>query len=163
MKKPYIKVTKDDTQDILNNIKKLAETKVMVGIPQAENTRENSGPIGNAALLFINNYGSPANNIPARPVMELGLKKATPKIIEGFKAIGRAAVNKNSAVIGQLYDRIGIIASTSVKDVIDSQEGIQGPAPSTLLARLYNGFSGTKSLIVTGQLRNAITWVLRKK
>ncbi|MFI5416190.1 MAG: hypothetical protein ACHQXJ_02430, partial [Nitrososphaerales archaeon] len=62
------------------------------------------------------------------------------------------------------YERAGIIAANACKKVINDQEGLKPPAPATLKARKYitaSGFKGTKSLLVTGQVRNAITYVVK--
>ena len=56
----------------------------------------------------------------------------------------------------------GKIGRGEIEQPVPDQEGFPGPAESTLAAREAVGFKGTKSLIVTGQLRNAITFVVRE-
>lgn len=160
--KPTLKVTKDFTKEMLAALKQLPKKETLVGIPSAENARED-GPIGNAAILFINEYGSPAQNIPARPVMAIGLAKVQNLIIEEFKKCAEAALTKGGGVYDKYFVRIGIIASSSIKNVIDSQDGIVGPSEATLAARESKGFMGTKALLVSGQLRNSITYAIRGK
>lgn len=161
--KPTLKVTKDFTKQFNEIVKKFRHDEVLVGIPEEESPRESDSPIGNAALLAINNFGSPANNIPPRPVMSIGIKNAQKEIAEQFKKACVAALSKGFSAVDQFYSRAGIIASTSIKKVINDQEGIDKPSEATLVARKYLGFPGTKALIVTGQMRNAITYVLRGK
>ncbi len=140
MSKPSLKVTSDFQEDFNRVIKEFKNDEVLVGIPEdtSERNEEDPGAITNAALLAINEYGSPANNIPPRPVL------AADALFQG-------------------YERVGIIAANSVKKAINSQEGIEEPAVSTILARRARGFKGTKALVVTGQMRNAITSVTRTK
>lgn len=159
MSKPTLSI-KDLSANFNEAIKQLRNKQTLVGIPQEENPRDD-GPIGNAALLYINNYGSPINNIPPRPVMDIGIAKVQKQIIEEFKRCAQAAMTKGNAVYDKYFERIGMIASNSVKQVINDQEGIVGPAESTLKAREAKGFKGTKSLVVTGQMRGAITYVVK--
>lgn len=167
MSKPYFKVTSDFTKQLNDIVKHFRKDDVLVGIP-ASNTNRESDPkektqITNAALLAINQFGSPANNIPARPVMTIGIRNAQEAIAEQFKLAAQNALSKGVSALSTYYNRAGIIASTEIKKAINAQEGFKGPAPSTLKARKSRGFKGTKSLIVTGQMRNAITYVLRSE
>jgi hypothetical protein len=161
MKAGSLTVTKDFTKDFTQLMKQFRNDAVLVGIPEEENPRE-SGAIGNAALLAINHFGSPANNIPARPVMTIGIKNAQDDIANEFKKAAQSVLSKGSIAIDTYYERAGIIASNAVKKAINDQAGFPGPSASTLRARASKGFKGTKSLIVTAQLRNAITYVVRK-
>jgi hypothetical protein len=159
------KLTINDFTDRFNQaVKSFKNDAVLVGIPEEENRRDEDAPIGNAAILAINNFGSPANNIPARPVMEIGIKAAQEKIAEQFKVAAQTVFKKGTTALSDYYERAGIIASQSIKKVINDQIGIDPPADSTLRARKYltkSGFKGTKALVVTGQLRNAITYVVQ--
>lgn len=162
-------VTSDFTQEFNAIIKKFKRDEVLVGIPEADTERkakDESGnevtpQITNAALLALNNFGSPAQNISARPVMEIGIQNAQDEIAEQFKQGAKEALTEGVAVLPIYYDRAGIIAANSVKKAINSQEGIDAPADSTIATREAAGFKGTKALIVTGQMRNAITHVLK--
>lgn len=162
---PTLTVTTDFTKDFNNILKKFKRDAVLVGIPETEAARkpdaENPTPINNATLLAINEFGSPANNIPARPVLKLGIRKAQPEIIEAFRDGAKRALSGGRDALSYAYNRAGIVASVSVKKVINSQEGIKEPSDATLLARKRRGFKGTKALIVTGQMRNAITYVVK--
>lgn len=154
-------VTADFTKDFNEIIKKFKRDAVLVGIPQDKSYRKDEDAINNATLLALNNFGSPANNIPARPVMSIGIKKAQPEIIEAFRQGAKSALSKGLSALSVAYNRAGIAASVSIKKVINAQEGIEPPSKATLAARKSKGFKGTKALIVTGQMRNAITYVVR--
>jgi hypothetical protein len=161
-------VTKDFTKDFYEVIHRFKNDNVLVGIPAEKTQREitddeeNSG-MTNAAILAINNFGDPAQNIPKRPVMEIGIRNAQDEIIEIFKACAKDALSRGLAAIRPAYEKAGIVASNSIKKAINSQEGIRKPEDSTIAARKARGFKGNKALIVTGQMRNAITYVVKGK
>lgn len=159
--KPTLKVTQDFTADFNKIVKAFKRDQVLVGIPEDDSSRKDDAPINNATLLAINNFGSEALGIPPRPVMDIGLRNAREEIAEQFKDAAVGALTKGLSALPIAYNRAGSIAANSVKKVINSQEGIDGPSEATLAARKARGFKGTKALIVTGQMRNAITWVVR--
>lgn len=164
MNEPTIEVTTDRTAELMAMIAKFKNDSVLVGIPEEDNGREgeDSSDIGNAALLFINNFGSPVNNIPPRPVMNIGIFNAQDAIALEFAGAVKNGLKEGLSSLPKYYERVGIIASNSVKRAITSQEGIEAPAESTIKARKRKGFSGAKALLVTGQLRNAITYVVKE-
>lgn len=154
-------VTKDFTADFQKTIAKFRRDEVLVGIPETESARSGDEPINNATLLALNNFGSPANNIPARPVMEIGIKSVQDEIGNIFKEGAIEALSKGYRALSRTYNRAGIVASVAIKKSINDQIGIEPLAPSTLASRKSRGFKGTKALIVTGQMRNAITYVVK--
>lgn len=160
--KPEIKVIFDNTQKVLETLRKFRSDAVLVGIPQAEAPRDDNAAMNNAAILFINEFGSAAGNIPARPVMAIGIRRAQPAVIDAFRAGATKALSGNPSALTQAYNRAGIVASTEVKKVINEQDGIEPPSPATLAARAAMGFKGEKALLVTGQMRNAITYVTKE-
>ncbi len=153
-------VTEDFTENFNQIIKQFKRDAVLVGIPEADTERKDDDPINNATLLAINEFGSPANNIPPRPVMAIGIRNAQDEIAAQFKVAAQYALTKGIGALTVAYNRAGIIASNSVKKAINAQEGFPGPSEATLAAREAAGFKGTKSLIVTGQMRNSITYVV---
>ncbi len=161
MRKPVLQVTSDFTKGFNAVVKKFKRDDILVGIPEDETARKEDAPINNATILAINEFGSPSNGIPPRPVMAIGIKNAQEEITAQFKQAAVQALSKGVAALSPAYNRVGIIASNSIKKVINSQEGIAPPAPSTLDAREAKGFKGRKALLVTGQMRNAITYVVK--
>lgn len=158
-----MEVTSDFTDRFNEVIKKFKNDSVLVGIPEDKSQRDEQGdPINNAALLAINEFGSPVNNIPSRHPMRTGIKNAQEPIAEEFKKAASSALSKGPSAIDQYYERAGIIASNAVKKAINSQEDMDPPSEATLRGRKSKGFSGTKALIVTGQMRNAITYVVKR-
>lgn len=159
--KPTLTVTSDFTEEFNAIIKKFKRDAVLVGIPEVDTSRRGDEQINNATLLAINNFGSPAQNIPARPVMQIGLTNAQKEISEIFKDGAKKALEKGIKQLSITYNRAGLVAANSIKKAINSQEGIEPPSPATLAARKAVGFKGEKALIVSGQMRNAITYVVK--
>lgn len=161
-------IEKDFTKQFNDVVKKFRKDSVLVGIPEDADERKNSDDIGNAQLLAMLNFGSTLNNIPAWNVMGLGIRKAQDPISEQFKLAAKdtltAALSGRGGafdILDRYYNRAGIIASTSVKKVINSQEDAPALKESTLMARKAMGFKGESRGVVTGQMRNAITYVVR--
>jgi len=100
------------------------------------------------------------NNIPARHPMATGIKNAQEPIAQLFASAVRGSWKKGLANLSIYYNRVGITASNSIKKVINSQENMDPPADATLARRRWMGFKGEKALIVTGQLRNSVTYVV---
>lgn len=163
MSKSSLKVTNDFTKEFNETIKRFRNDVVLVGIPESDKARKDDEPINNATILAINEFGSEAAGIPPRPVMAIGIKNAQEQIAAEFKKAAVQALSKGLAALDVFYNRAGIIAANSIKKAINSQEDIQGPSEATLKAREAVGFKGTKALIVTGQLRNAITYIVKGK
>jgi hypothetical protein len=162
---PYMKVTSDFTKEFNETVSRFKKDSVLVGIPQEENSRKDEEhQVGNAAILAINHFGSEEAHIPPRPVLTIGIRNAQDQISEEFKKAAQQALTKGASALSNYYERAGTVAANSCKKVINDQDGIKKPAESTLKARRYltkTGFKGTKALLVTGQLRNAITYVVR--
>lgn len=169
MSKPKLTVTSDFTDTFNETIKRFKRDDVLVGIPEAKTNRkedapeEGDEPITNAAILAINVFGSPANNIPSWDVMSIGIRKAKNEIAEQFKVAAKSALTKGFSALDTYWNRVGIIASVSIKKTINEQDGAPDLSERTLAERRARGFKGDKRLIVTGQMRNAITYVTRSK
>lgn len=164
--KPFLKIS-DFTKAFNDSIKSLKDLETLVGIPSSKSARdpEENGdktPINNAGIMFINEFGSSDGKIPARPAMRNGIKNAQEAIAAEFKKCAQSVIGKPQST-DAYFERVGIIASNSIKKVINDQDGIQHIAFSTALGRLRDGFKGDKALIVTGQLRNSITYVVRSR
>jgi hypothetical protein len=114
----------------------------------------------NALLGYVHEYGSPAQNIPARPFLHPGINNARAGIERHMKKAAQLALlGKSDEVTGEL-EKVGLIAMVSVQRKINA-----GPfeplKPATLAARRRRGRTGTKPLIDTTQLERSITYVVR--
>lgn len=160
---PTLTVTKDFTADFNRIVKSFKQDAVLVGIPASGAERDDDAPITNAALLAMANFGSPANNIPAWPIMETGIRNAQDAIAEQFAKAAKEVLTKGTGALETYYERAGSIASSSIKRVLNDQEGVPSDKPeeSTMASRKSRGFKGTKYWVVSGQMRNAITYVVQ--
>jgi hypothetical protein len=162
MAKPTLKV-QDHTKK-LKDMLKAFKARVVIGIP--DDSARSDSEVNNAALLAIHNFGSPANNIPARPVMDIGMRNAKGDIVKELTRGAKKALDLKGAAhdeaVEQSLERSGIIGATAVKKAIVDQTGIRPLKPETIQARKRKGFSGTKALLETAQMMNAITSEVRK-
>lgn len=154
-----MKTKVDKLDDVIKNIKLMTKKEVVIGIPQAK-ARRKGEPIDNATIAYINEYGSPKQNIPARPFLRPGVKAATQKNI---KILKDAAKKGDPKSIEKGLIAAGLNSVSSVKGYIIAQTNFAPLSPVTIAARERIGFSGTKALIHTGQLLNSITFVIRDK
>lgn len=154
-----ITITKDNTNIVLKAIQDMAKKHVLIGIPSANNSR-NDGAITNASIGYINEFGSTANNIPPRPFLQPGVKKVSTQCAEVLKRSAQNILDGKDSIERGL-NVVGTIARDSVKKTIVASEGFSPLAEKTLAQRARKGFKGTKPLIQTGQLINSITYVVR--
>lgn len=160
------KVTKDNVKNLLGIMDAMAGKMVYVGVPGEATDR--GEPINNATIGYIQENGSPAANIPARPHLVPGVQDALPAVtkilqVAAEKALAPAKGNKPPVSYDQRLERAGFEGVKRVKRRITSQEGFEALADSTLAARERAGFKGTKALIRSGQYLNSINHVVRSK
>lgn len=174
-----MRITKDGVAAMLKSLHTLTGQDVLVGIPSVRTERLEKGePINNATIGYIQENGSPAKNIPARPHLIPGIRNAQPLIVARFRKATIAALSGEQAEVNRQLDAAGSEAASAVKAVLNA-----GIAPalsqSTLEARARRGRKGAiaelknraagnapgtdlaKPLIDTGQYRNSITYVRR--
>ena len=180
-----VKVTYDGIADLRRMLGELARYEVLVGFPEETTARSDetaaTGPITHASLGYIHDNGAPEANIPARPFMVPGIISAREKVADLLAATARKALNGGTALDIQLgYTRVGVIAQAALRMKIN--EGIPPPlAEATLEDRARRGRKGAKQellnrskglppstqlakpLIDTGQLRNAVNYVIRDR
>lgn len=182
--KPFLKITRDSLEDLRDSVKVLVENEVLVGFPEDTTTRKDDPEdreITNAALGYIHNTGMPEQNIPAREFMESGIRDGQDKITAQLARTAKITLTKRSPVATQQgLERVGLTAQAALRRKIN--EGIPPPlADATLRERARRGRKGAKielqrrgdgeapstqfakPLIDTGQLRNAINYVIRKR
>lgn len=165
----------------------LVQKDVLVGVPRAKTARSDE-PINNATLAYIHDNGAPASNVPARPFMRPGIKRAEKQIAAEFKIAASAVLTGNEGLVNACMNRAGLAAQNAIRAVIT--EGIAPPLkPETIAARKYGRKTksmrkgekeymkeiaqgatpaeaqasvGITPLVNTGQLRNSITYVVKK-
>lgn len=160
-------VKQDNMKKVLEAINGLVGKDVLVGIPDSapERRADEAGdplPPSNAVIGYIQETGSPANNIPPRPFLVPGVANVQAAIASRLGKAASAALSGDKEGAEVQMARAGLQAQNSVRARING--GVMPQLKdSTIANRLRRGRTGTVPLIDTGQLRNSITYVIRKK
>jgi hypothetical protein len=162
-----VTLTRDRLPELLRSVKELTKRTVQVGVPDEDADRKpvegESEPITNAALAYIHENGVPEKNIPARPFMVPGIDSAKERITKQLVKAGEAMLDTGSKTeLDKALGRVGLIAQSAIQNKIT--DGPFAPlAPKTIAERKARGNESDKPLIDTGQLRQAITFVIRDR
>lgn len=159
--KSGLTVRADKAQSILDALKTLANKDVLVGIPESKDERDD-GDIGNAAIGYINENGSPAQNIPPRPHLKPGVRSVEQDFMPHLKSAARKALEGDAEGAVTSLDRAGTVAANGVKRYV-TITGFTPLADATIANRLRRGRTGNKPLIDTGEYRRSITHIVRDK
>lgn len=134
------------------------EYLIELGVPSSKTTRKEKVQLGvtNAELMFIHENGSPLQNIPARPVLELTLKWVNESglVHETLnKAVDAYLKEYNEEAVDKIMDRMCIKIQSYARKIIYDNDGRLVPnAPSTIAKKGDN-----HPLFDTGQLARSIT------
>lgn len=160
-----VKVTKDRTRELMAAIDALVKDRVLIGIPAGNAVREPDADdpkpeINNAEIGYLNEFGMPEINLPARPHLIPGVKAALPKIEAKYRKAATVALDGKAGEVKKAHEQVGIIARNAVQQKISD-----GPfvplAERTLAARRKRGVTRTKPLIDKGEYRRNINYVVR--
>ncbi len=153
-----VRETDKQLQAVQKSIKELKKIDVLVGIPQEEAGREQND-ITNAELLYIHTNGSPANNIPPRPVVEPAIQDSKEEIGTLLKeAILKALEGDTDGAMAGM-ERAGTQGENAVKGWFTNPKNNWAENAESTKKRK----GSSKPLIDTGQLRKSITHVVKKK
>lgn len=189
---PRVIITKDKVNSVVGAITQLVGKHVLVGIPESNASRqddESNGHPTNAMIGYVMETGSPARNVPARPWLVPGTRESQRDWMPHLKGAATAALDGQPQRSDQELAAAGVVAESGVKRKINSN--IPPPlSPATIRGRKYargtqsrraneqqyldqvaSGIdpgtaqtaAGIVALVNTGQLRNAVTSVVRKK
>ena len=140
----------DALPDLLRRLAAVAQRDVLVGVPAGE--ARDDGPT-NAEIGYQNEFGSPANNIPARPHLLPGVAAVQDKVVAKLtRAADAAATGRPSDAERHLHASVRRTLTTTAYRPLSER---------TLAERRARGRTGTKPLIDTGQYRRSITYVVR--
>lgn len=188
MFKPFVNVVKktDRWNDIKGKLEEMQRQQVLVGIPQAKSSRKDEGP-NNAELAYVHSNGSPLQNIPARPFLQPSILENKDRIAAQQAKVIKDALAGNAALMTTDIQKLGLLGQSVAKGWFTDPRNHWPPlSPYTVAARLEKqykskkkraaameewfqsvqiegGTSTVKPLIDSGQLRNAITYVVREK
>lgn len=145
--------------------------------------------LNNATIGIIMEKGSPAAHIPARPWLKPGIQSAKSQVIAKYEQAAKSALRSNDmAGLTAAHRVVGHLTADAVKRYITT--GHFAPlSPRTVAQRarqrgtgrrrsemkymalvaggmapaMAQNVAGIRPLINTGQMRNAVTYVIRKK
>ena len=182
-----VKVTRDQVEDVLKAVRQLVSVEILVGIPGENAERQpapgaSPSPISNVQIGLISEFGSPAQNIPARPFLVPGVRDALPALLPKLKRAGQLALDfKGPVPVTQALIGVGIAAASAVQMKITTGP-FQPIADATKRARLYRkmGYRNAsearkqkmmakwmagdfKPLLDSGAMRASVTFVIRPK
>ena len=153
---------KDNYPALKKLLKQLPLKSVFVGVPANTSEAREGEPINNATLAYIHQNGSPANNIPARPFMTIGMDEAkepaTKQLENGAKKFFKSNDMRD---VEQGLGKAGFVAENAIKRAINSNIA-PALAPATIAARQRRGATRTNTLVDTGAMRNSIRYVIRE-
>ncbi len=157
MSRSGLETLHDGLPDLLRRMAAVAQRDVLVGIPAGE--QRDDGPT-NAEIGYQNEFGSPANNIPARPHLIPGVAAVQDKAVARLTQAASAAATGRMSDAERHLHAAGLIAQSSVRRTLTTA-AYRPLSERTLAERRARGRTGTKPLIDTGQYRNSITYVVR--
>lgn len=157
-----VKITVDKMASIIKAINELGAKDVLVGIPEGNTDRKSGDPATNALIGYVQEFGSPANNIPARPFLIPGVQDIQKPAADRLKVAAQRALSGDLSQAEKQLHAAGLMGQNSARAKINSN--IQPKlSERTLAARRARGVTRENTLVDSGQLRNAITYVIRKK
>lgn len=181
-----VEMVSDSAREFEAALKEMQAQAVYAGFPESEKPRENEdgeeSPITNAAIAYIQNTGIPEKNIPQREFMVSGIESKREKIADEMEGVGIAALDGKLDGIEQGLHRVGLTAQDAIKAKIfdgpfeplaestlkararRGREGAQGELDRRAVGQEASGemFEGARPLVDTGQLKNAVTYVVKK-
>lgn len=157
-----VKISVDKMASIIKAINELGSKDVLIGIPEGNTDRKTGDPATNALIGYVQEFGSPANNIPARPFLIPGVQDIQKPASDRLKVAAQRALSGDLSTAEKQLHAAGLMGQNSARAKINSN--IQPKlSERTLAARRARGVTRENTLIDTGQLRNSLTYVIRKK
>lgn len=182
-------VTSKGKIDFQDNLKRLLRLRTMVGIPADGKERqpepgEKSAP-NNAMIGYVQEFGDDEKHIPARPFLVPGVRSVQTQVVDELRKAGEDAFDKDFGSVRARFAKVGTVAVSAAQRAIT--DGQFAPlSQRTIEARAARGRKGAKQylklqgqgtprevldtlgdqalvkpLIDTGQLRRALTYVVK--
>lgn len=143
---------------VAKGLEKISGMAVKIGYlgPSDPKDARKEGAMTNLGLAQIHEFGAPSKGIPARPFLFPAYeekKKAARKELE--RAV-RSEIGGSAGAVESALMSVGLAIQATAKNNIVAQKNFAPLKPATIRARQRKKFAGTKALIHTGQLMNAI-------
>ncbi|HDN2699296.1 TPA: hypothetical protein P1K77_002707 [Klebsiella pneumoniae] len=165
--KSGLTIREDNYSSVLDALKQLSGTDVLVGIPTGP-PREDS-PLSNAEIGYLQSTGATVEidgdivTLPPRPFLDMGIEDSRDKTTARLKLAAQAALEGNAGLAEQHLEAAGQIARDASKAVIGDGDRLTPLSEKTLQRRRAKGLPGDKPLYAHGFLLRAINYVVRKK
>ena len=144
---------------LTDRLKALTKKEVYVGIPAEKSSRYGEGGVNNAELLYIHTHGSPVRHIPPRPVLQPAIEANRQAIGKQLAYAAQEALKGNVLRAEQGLERAGMVAQNVARGWFDNPDNGWAPnSPRTIAKK-----GSSHPLIDTGEMRKAITYVVRDK
>jgi hypothetical protein len=172
-----LEIKLDNLRKVLGSIETLTSHDVYVGFPAEHDTpREpydlpkgskglppEEPKVTNALIAFVQEHGSPALNIPARPFMIPGVRSIRDRSIQMLKKAALLGLEGKKQSSLDMLNALGMVGVSAVQRAITVGAGWAPLAELTLERRRARGVRRTHPLLDSGQLRAHVTYVVRKK
>lgn len=146
---------------LFEEFSKLPEYYIEIGVVSGDTERKEYVGITNAELMFIHEYGSPINNIPDRPVLQMTIDWANKELLEPTldRAI-EAFINSDfdEKALEKELKKMCVRMENYARHIIYDNDGRLKPNSSVVAKRK----KGNHPLFDTGQLAKSITCHLVK-
>ena len=143
-------------KQVMERAKQINQMQLVVGIPNNENSREESEGITNAELAIIHEFGVPERGIPERSFMRSTASEESNNLGQLSKQV------LNECLAGNIspYDAYATIGAYFQGKIVEKiTDGEFEPNNENTVKRK----GSSKPLIDTGQLRASITYEVREK
>ena len=163
-----VKVVKDNRSAAFKAVTELVKTSVGIGFP--DDSAPHVSPDGKTSapmplIAYVQEYGEPSHNIPPRPFIVPGIESVKPQITKLLIRGAQRALAGDASAAYDTFTSIGLIGENGIKQKI-SDGPFEPLAPATVYRRMHRKKAPRNSdqpLIDTGQLRQAVRYVIRKK
>ena len=156
---------KEETNNVSKQFEAIEFTKnnsVYVGVQQKDTTREGDD-VTNPELLFIHTNGSPARNIPARPVIEPAIHNDRERLGNMMKKAAEYVLDGEYSEALRQLELVGMRGQKVARDWFYNPENHWEPnVPSVIAEKLKKGSDDPKPLIDTNELHKSITYFVKK-
>ncbi|HDT6599754.1 TPA: hypothetical protein ACGPDU_005531 [Raoultella ornithinolytica] len=167
--KSGLTVREDNYAGVLDALKQLSGTDVLVGIPADKAQRDDGGPLNNAEIGYLQSTGATVEidgetvTLPPRPFLDMGIEDSKPRTTTHLKAAAVAALEGRPDIAMLELESAGQIARDAAKAVIGDGDRLTPLSEKTLKRRRAEGIPGDKPLYAHGFILRAINYVVRKK
>jgi hypothetical protein len=147
-------------EKIKADMKQILSMHVLVGIPEDKISRKETAKINNAELLYLHTHGSELMKIPPRPVIEPAIEARENKehISEQLSIAAKMVLNGKPAIAKRQLKTVGMLGQNIARAwFTDPRNNWPPNSPITIAKK-----GSERPLIDTGQLRQAIIYVVRE-